>query len=116
MLLWLSCDLRTPNTFYRCLAFTGKLTSSRWQSLGVTSRADALQVAHELGGADSPLSIGSGSVIKATTHLVVCGSGSPPAARSAKAKKAADLGVIVLSEAEFLAALLGPEESPNQGA
>jgi len=79
----------------------------------VTSRADALQVAHELGGANSPLSSGSGGVTKSTTHLVVCGGkkgGGIPVTTSAKAKKAVGLGVEVLSEEEFLVALLGPEK------
>lgn len=76
----------------------------------MNSRADALQVTHELGGANSPLS--SGGVTKSTTHLVVCGGkgGGIPVTKSAKAKKAADLGVKVLSEEEFLMTLLGPGE------
>ena len=90
----------------RCVAVTGALQSPRWVAHGVASRADALALAEQRGGANRSSS--GGAVTKATTHLVVCGAApGAVATKSAKAKKAAALGVEVLDEDAFLNALFG---------
>lgn len=85
---------------------TGALKSTRWVAHGVASRADALALAEQRGGANRSSS--GGGVTKATTHLVVCGAAPGAATKSAKAKKAAALGIEVLAEDAFLNALFGP--------